>query len=61
MRCCVLQVHAGSLGLDAATVGAVTQELTMQEALAVASQRQLAVSPFAMPEAAGLQPPLVWR
>jgi hypothetical protein len=29
------------------------QELTMRDALAVASQKQLVVSPFAMPEAAG--------
>lgn len=56
-----LQVHAGSLGLDAATVGAVSEELTLREALAVASQSQVLVSPAAMPEAAGLQPPLVWR
>lgn len=59
--CCWLQAHAGSLGLCAATVGAVTQELTMREALAVASQKQLVVSPFAMPEAVGTQPPVLWR
>jgi hypothetical protein len=58
---CVLQLHAGSLGLCAATVGVVTQELTMREALAVAGQQQLMVSPFALAEAAGMQPPVVWR
>lgn len=57
----IMQVHAGSLGLCAATVGAVTQELAMREALAVAGQKQLEVSPFAVPEAAGVQPPVVWR
>lgn len=33
----------------------------MREALAVASQKQLVVSPFALPEAAGTQPPVVWH
>lgn len=55
------QMHAGALGLDAATLGAVTQELTMHEALAVAAQRRVAVSPCASAAAAGLTPPLVWR
>ena len=57
----LLQVHAGSLGLDAAVVGAVTQELCMQEALAVAAQRQLAVSPVSSADAAGLKPPVIWK
>jgi hypothetical protein len=56
-----IQVHAGSLGLDAAVVAAVTQELAMREALSVASARQMLVSPLAMAEAAGLQPPVAWR
>jgi hypothetical protein len=56
-----MQVHAGSLGLDAAVVGALSQELTMQEALAVAAGRQLAVSGLVTAEAAGSQPPLMWR
>lgn len=61
--CCCrsVQAHAGSLGLDAAVLGAVTQELTMQEALAVAAQRQMAVSLASSAEAAGIKPPAVWR
>jgi hypothetical protein len=57
----VVQVHAGSLGLDAALVGSLSQQLTMQEALAVAAGRQLAVSALVSAEAAGTQPPLMWR
>lgn len=57
----LLQAHAGSLGLDAAVVGALTQQLTMLEALAAAAGRQVPVSGLAVAEAAGTQPPLVWR
>lgn len=57
----LMQVHAGSLGMDAAVVGAVSQDLCMQEALAVAAGRQLAVSGLVSAEAAGTQPPLIWR
>jgi len=33
----------------------------MREALSVASHKQLVVSPFAVAEAAGTDPPVIWR
>ncbi|KAF8066293.1 Art7 [Scenedesmus sp. PABB004] len=51
--------HAGALGLDAAVLGALSQELAMREALSAAAGGGVRLSAAAAPEAAGTAPPLV--
>jgi len=61
------QLHCGSLGLDAALLGSITQELSMREEAAVMAaagsgeRGGVAVSAAACVEALGLGPPISWH
>eukprot|EP00775_Hariotina_reticulata_P007705 gene7705-7904_t len=57
----LMQIHAGTLMLPTPTLAALTQELCMLEALAVAAHKQVQVSAATPAEAAGIQPPVMWR
>jgi hypothetical protein len=66
-RPCKPQIHCGSVGLDAALLGALTQELAMREETAVAAAGGPAAgggvpaSQAAAVEALGLGPPPRWH
>ncbi|GBF95168.1 hypothetical protein Rsub_07881 [Raphidocelis subcapitata] len=63
----MLQLHCGSLGLDSAALGAITQELAAREEAAIAAAASaragggVALSGAACVEALGLAPPPAWH